>query len=35
MAVGAGKGDLVYTPGAGTGYTLGVRLSGGSVYAAP
>ena len=35
MAVGKTKGDLVYAPGAGTAYTIGVVLSDGSVYNAP
>ncbi len=35
MAPGDKKGDIVYTPGAGTTFTLGVRLSDGTVYTAP
>ncbi len=35
MAQGSQKGDLVYTPGAGTSFTLGVHLSDGTVYTAP
>ena len=35
MAPGDKKGDIVYTPGAGTSFTLGVHLSNGTVYTAP
>jgi hypothetical protein len=35
MKQGAGVGDYVYTPGAGTAYTLSVNLSDGTQYAAP
>jgi hypothetical protein len=35
MKPGAGAGDFVYTPGAGTAYTLAVNLSDGSQYTAP
>ena len=35
MAPGKQLGDLVYAPGAGTDYTLGVVLADGSVYNAP
>jgi len=35
MAVGKQPGDIVYAPGAGTDYTLGVVLADGSVYSAP
>ena len=35
MAPGDNKGDIVYTPGAGTSFTLGVHLSDGTVYTAP
>ncbi len=35
MAPGDAKGDIVYTPGAGTSFTLGVHLSDGTVYTAP
>ena len=35
MAVGKQPGDIVYAPGAGTAYTLGVVLADGSVYNAP
>jgi hypothetical protein len=35
MAAGDAPGDYVYTPGAGTAYTLAVRLSDGSTYTAP
>ena len=35
MAPGEAKGDIVYTPGAGSSFTLGVRLSDGTVYTAP
>jgi len=35
MAPGKQPGDLVYAPGAGTDYTLGVVLADGSVYNAP
>jgi hypothetical protein len=35
MAPGDQKGDIVYTPGAGSSFTLGVHLSGGTVYTAP
>jgi hypothetical protein len=35
MKPGEGVGDYVYTPGAGTAYTLSVKLSDGSQYAAP
>ena len=34
-AVGKQPGDIVYSPGAGTDYTLGVVLADGSVYSAP
>jgi len=35
MAVGKQPGDIVYAPGAGADYTLGVVLADGSVYSAP
>jgi len=35
MAPGKQPGDIVYAPGAGTDYTLGVVLADGSVYNAP
>jgi hypothetical protein len=35
MAPGDKKGDIVYTPGSGTSFTLGVHLSDGTVYTAP
>jgi hypothetical protein len=35
MAPGKQPGDIVYAPGAGTSYTLGVVLADGSVYNAP
>lgn len=35
MAVGKQPGDIVYAPGTGTDYTLGVVLADGSVYSAP
>jgi hypothetical protein len=35
MAPGDKKGDIVYSPGAGASYTLGVHLSDGTVYTAP
>ena len=35
MAVGKQPGDIVYAPGAGTDYTLGVVLADGSVYSVP
>jgi hypothetical protein len=35
MAPGSQPGDIVYTPGAGVSYTLGVHLSDGSVFTAP
>ena len=35
MKPGDGVGDYVYTPGAGTVFTLGVHLSDGSTYTAP
>ena len=35
MKAGDGVGDYVYTPGAGTSYTLSVHLSDGSTYTAP
>jgi hypothetical protein len=35
MAPGKQPGDIAYTPGAGTSYTLGVVLADGSVYNAP
>jgi hypothetical protein len=35
MVVGKQPGDIVYAPGAGTDYTLGVVLADGSVYSAP
>ena len=35
MAPGDKKGDIVYTPGAGTSFTLGVHLSDGTVYTSP
>jgi hypothetical protein len=35
MAQGKAKGDIVYAPGAGAAYTLGVTVSDGSVYIAP
>ena len=35
MVVGKQRGDIVYAPGAGTSYTLGVVLADGSVYSAP
>jgi len=35
MAPGKEPGDIVYAPGAGTDYTLGVVLADGSVYNAP
>jgi hypothetical protein len=35
MVVGKQPGDIVYAPGAGTAYTLGVVLADGSVYNAP
>ena len=35
MAPGKQPGDIVYAPGAGTVYTLGVVLADGSVYNAP
>jgi len=35
MKPGEGVGDFVYTPGAGTSYTLAVNLSDGSTYTAP
>ena len=35
MKQGKTKGDIVYAPGAGPQYTLGVVLSDGSVYNAP
>ena len=35
MAPGKQPGDIVYAPGAGTDYTLGVVLADGSVYSVP
>ncbi len=35
MKPGDGVGDYVYTPGAGTSFTLGVHLSDGTTYTAP
>ena len=35
MVQGKKPGDIVYAPGAGTDYTLGVVLADGSVYSAP
>jgi len=35
MKPGEGVGDYVYTPGAGTAYTLSVNLSDGTQYTAP
>jgi len=35
MVPGKQPGDIVYAPGAGTDYTLGVVLADGSVYSAP
>ena len=35
MKPGTAAGDYVYTPGAGTAYTLSVNLSDGSQYTAP
>ena len=35
MKPGTAVGDYVYTPGAGTAYTLAVNLSDGSTYSAP
>ena len=35
MAPGEQPGDIVYAPGTGTSYTLGVVLADGSVYDAP
>jgi hypothetical protein len=35
MAPGKQPGDIVYAPGAGTDYTLGVVLADGSVYNSP
>jgi predicted small lipoprotein YifL len=35
MVPGDQPGDMVYTPGAGVSYTLGVHLSDGSVFTAP
>ena len=35
MKPGTAAGDYVYTPGAGTAYTLAVNLSDGSQYTAP
>jgi hypothetical protein len=35
MTAGDAPGDYVYTPGAGTAFTLGVHLSDGSTYTAP
>jgi hypothetical protein len=35
MKPGDGVGDYVFTPGAGTSYTLAVHLSDGSTYTAP
>ena len=35
MVAGKQPGDIVYSPGAGTSYTLGVVLADGSVYNAP
>ena len=35
MAAGKQPGDIVYAPGAGTDYTLGVVLADGSVYSVP
>ena len=35
MKPGEGVGDYVYTPGAGTAYTLAVNLSDGTQYTAP
>jgi len=35
MAPGKQPGDIVYAPGAGTSYTLGVVLADGSVYSSP
>ncbi len=35
MAPGTQPGDIVYTPGGGTSYSLGVHLADGSVYTAP
>jgi len=35
MVVGKQPGDIVYAPGAGTDYTLGVVLADGTVYSAP
>jgi hypothetical protein len=35
MAAGKQPGDIVYAPGAGTSYTLGIVLADGSVYNAP
>jgi hypothetical protein len=35
MAPGKQPGDIVYAPGAGTDYTLGVVLADGSVYSSP
>jgi len=35
MKPGGGVGDYVYTPGAGTSFTLAVHLSDGTTYTAP
>jgi hypothetical protein len=35
MVPGKQPGDIVYAPGAGTDYTLGVVLADGSVYSVP
>lgn len=35
MTAGKQPGDIVYAPGAGTDYTLGVVLADGSVYSVP
>jgi hypothetical protein len=35
MTAGDAPGDYVYTPGAGTAYTLAIHLSDGSTYTAP
>jgi hypothetical protein len=35
MEPGDGVGDYVYSPGAGTSFTLSVNLSDGSTYTAP
>ena len=34
-ALGKQPGDIVYAPGAGADYTLGVVLADGSIYSAP